>query len=139
MGKCLSRPERHNILSKRLYPVNTPDNEQASMYSHPNVMLKTNKKARNTTPCAKAATSTKQSARKRHSGHRNRETRKMKRNLKDIRVRLDHARARYEAAKDEVASCEKEITNLSQRMNGRRGLAAVQPETESRAGISEAL
>lgn len=48
MGKCLSRPERHNTLPKRLYPANTPDNEQESMYSHPNVMLKTNKEARNT-------------------------------------------------------------------------------------------
>ncbi|KAF5532002.1 hypothetical protein FPHYL_13828 [Fusarium phyllophilum] len=137
MGKCLSRPERHTSLPKRLYPTKTPDNEQASMYSHPNIMLKSNRSARNTAPCAKAATSTKQSARKRHPRHRNRETRQMKRNLKDIRERLSHARARYEAAKDEVAFCEKEITNFSQRMNGRRGLEAVRAEKESRAGIPE--
>ncbi|KAF5625996.1 hypothetical protein F52700_8711 [Fusarium sp. NRRL 52700] len=137
MGKCLSRPERHNALPKRLYPANTTDDEQATMYSHPNIMLKTNKSARNTTPCAKATTPTKHSTRKRHHRHRNRETRQMKRHLKDIRERLGHARARYEAAKDEaakdeVAFCEKEITDFSQRMNGRRGLAAVQAEEESR-------
>ncbi|KAF4496091.1 hypothetical protein FAGAP_7761 [Fusarium agapanthi] len=100
-------------------------------------MLKSNKSARNTTPCAKATTSTKQSARKRHPRHRNQETRQMKRNLEDIQERLGHARARYEAAKDEVASCQKEITNFSQRMNGRRGVVSVQAEKESWAGILE--
>ncbi|KAF5972023.1 hypothetical protein FCOIX_9597 [Fusarium coicis] len=131
MGQCFSRPERHSTLPKRLYPASTPDNERASMYSHPNIMLKSNKSSRNTTPCAKATTSTKQTARKRHPRHRNRETRQMKRNLKDIRERLENARGRFEAAKDEVTSCEREITNFSRRMNGRRGLAAVQAEKGS--------
>ncbi|KAF5592041.1 hypothetical protein FPANT_5494 [Fusarium pseudoanthophilum] len=58
-------------------------------------MLKSNKSSRTTTPCAKATTSTKQTARKRHPRHRNRETRQMKRNLKDIRERLENARGRF--------------------------------------------
>ncbi|PNP74764.1 hypothetical protein FNYG_11901 [Fusarium nygamai] len=90
-----------------------------------------------TAPCAKATISTKQTACKRHPRHRNRETRQMKRNLKDIRERLENARARYDAAKDEVASCEKETTNFSRGMNGRRGLAVVQAEKGSRAGKPE--
>ncbi|SCO81315.1 uncharacterized protein FRV6_05528 [Fusarium oxysporum] len=48
MGKCLSRLERHDNLPKRLYPANAPDNEQPSVYSHPNAMLKPNNAARNT-------------------------------------------------------------------------------------------
>jgi hypothetical protein len=44
----VSRPERHDNLPKRLYPANTPDNEQPSVYSHPNAMLKPNNAARNT-------------------------------------------------------------------------------------------
>ncbi|KAF5595663.1 hypothetical protein FPCIR_4333 [Fusarium pseudocircinatum] len=97
-------------------------------------MLKSNKSSRNTTPCAKATTSTKQTARKRHPRHRNQEIRQMERNLKGIRGRLENARAWYEVARDEVASCEKEITNFSRSMNGRRGLAVVQAEKGSRAG-----
>ncbi|EWG46994.1 hypothetical protein FVEG_16050 [Fusarium verticillioides 7600] len=137
MGKCFSRPERHSTLPKRLYPASTPDNEQASMYSHPNIMLQSNKSPRITTPCAKATTSTKQAARKRHPRHRNRETRQTKRNLKDIRERLENARGRCNVAKDEAASCEKEVTNLFRGMNGRRGLATVQAEKGFRDGKPE--
>ncbi|EWZ82169.1 hypothetical protein BFJ63_vAg1986 [Fusarium oxysporum f. sp. narcissi] len=75
MVKRLSRPERHDNLPKRLYPANTPDNEQPSVYSHPNAMLKPNNAARITTLHAKATTSTKQSPRKRHPHHGSRETR----------------------------------------------------------------